>query len=189
MLARRASLGGMDAPEAGTDTSPMIDSFWQVARMRAKLTPTGYYTGERPLGLLPPPAWAFGATPGEADELLALVLSGAKTATAGALWDYQAEGEELPEPGALGIVTDGRGVPHALVVTTQVEVVPFDEVSAEHAYLEGEGDRSLASWGEVHEQFFTEHAVHSHGFSRDMPVVLQRFAVLYARSSADSVTG
>ena len=153
--------------------------------MRAELTPTGYYTGERPLGSLRPPAWAFGATPEQADELLALVLSRIKTATSGALWDYEAEGEELPTPGALGIVTDGRGVPHVLVVTTQVEIVPFDEVSAEHAYLEGEGDRSLVTWREVHERFFTEHAVHSHGFSRDMPVVLERFTVLYSETSAD----
>ena len=179
----------MDAPEPGTDGASLIDSFWQVARMRAKLNPTGYYTGERPLALLPPPAWAFGATPEQADKLLALVLSGTKTATAGALWDYEAEGEELPAPGALGIVTDGRGVPHALVVMTQVDIVPFDEVSTEHAYLEGEGDRSLATWREVHEQFFTKHAEHSHGFSPDMPVVLQRFTVLFNQTSADSFTG
>ena len=178
----------MDAPEPGTDASSMVDSFWRVARMRAKLNPTGYYTGERPLDSLPPPAWAFGATVEQADGLLALVLSGTKTATAGALWDYEAEGEELPTPGVLGIVTDGRGVPHALVVTTQVEIVRFDEVSAEHAYLEGEGDRSLATWREVHERFFTEYAVHGRGFSPDMPVVLQRFAVLY-QTAADPVTG
>jgi uncharacterized protein YhfF len=177
----------VDAPEPGTDGSSIIDSFWQVAKMRAKLNPTGYYTGERPLGSLQPPAWAFGATPEQADELLALVLAGIKTATAGALWDYEAEGEQLPTRGALGIVTDGRGVPHALVVTTQVEIVPFDEVSAEHAYLEGEGDRSLAAWREVHERFFTQNALHTRGFSRQMPVVLQRFAVLYRHPSAAAV--
>lgn len=176
----------MAAPEPGTDGSPAIDAFWQVARMRAKLNPTGYYTGERPLESLPPPAWAFGATPEEADELLGLVLSGAKTATADALWDYEEAGEELPTPGALGIVTDGRGVPHALVITTDVEVVPFDEVSAEHAHLEGEGDRSLATWRAVHERLFTDHATHGRGFSRDMPVVLQRFAVLYSHPGPGS---
>ena len=179
----------MDAPGTGTDAPSMIDTFWEIARVRAKLNPTGYYTGESALGSLTPPAWGFGATPEEADELLALVLSGTKTATAGALWDYEAEGEELPTPGELGIVTDGRGVPHALVVTTRVDVVPFDEVSAEHAYLEGEGDRSLTTWREVHERFFTKHAVHTHGFRSDMPVVLQRFAVLYGQDSADSVDG
>lgn len=174
----------MEATEPGTDESSAIESFWQVAKMRAKLNPTGYYTGERPLGSLRPPAWAFGATPEQADKHLELVLSGIKTATSDALWDYEAEGEELPTPGALGIVTDGRGVPHALVVTTQVEIVPFNEVGAEHAHLEGAGDRSLATWREVHERFFTEHAAHSRGFSPDMPVVLQRFAVLYSQTSA-----
>lgn len=173
----------MSAPEPGTEDSPLIESFWQIARTRAKLNPTGYYTGERPLGSLRPPAWAFGATPEQADELLDLVLSGTKTATASALWDYEAEGEALPTPGTLGIVTDGRGAPHALIVTTQVDVVPFDEVSAEHAYLEGEGDRLLATWREVHERFFTEHAMHRRGFSRDMPVVLERFDVLYGDQS------
>jgi hypothetical protein len=109
----------MGAAERGTDSGSTVDAFWQVARMRAKLNPTGYYTGQRPLESLPPPSWAFGATPDEADEQLALVLSGAKTATAAALQDYEAAGEELPAPGALGIVTDGRGTPHALVMTTQ----------------------------------------------------------------------
>ena len=69
-------------------------------------------------------------------------------------------------------------------MTTQVDIVPFDEVSAEHAYLEGEGDRSLANWRELHERFFTEHALHGDGFSPDMPVVLQRFVVLYSQTSA-----
>ena len=174
----------MDAPDAQTDTSSIVAAFWEVARVRAKLNPTGYYTGERPEGLLPPPAWAFGATPDEADALLALVLSGDKTATAGALWDYEAEAEDLPEPGALAIVTDGRGIPHALIATTRVDVVPFDEVTAEHAFLEGEGDRSLATWRQVHEKFFTDNAVHDRGFRSDMPVVLQRFTVLYRHTSA-----
>lgn len=178
----------MDEPQPGPDASPMVDAFWQVARVRARLDPTGYYTGERPLGALPPPAWAFGATPEQADALLALVLAGTKTATASALWDYEAEGEEPPSVGDLGIVTDGRGVPHALITTTAVEVVPFDEVGAEHAHLEGEGDRSLASWREAHRRFFTEHAAHGRGFSPDMPVVLERFAVLH-RSSPGPVAG
>jgi uncharacterized protein YhfF len=176
----------MDAPEPDTDGSAMIDAFWRVARMRAKLNPTGYYTGERPLASLTPPAWAFGATPEQADDILALVLSGAKTATSDALRDYEAAGEELPSPGALGIVTDGRGVPHALVMTTEVEVVPFGEVSAEHAYLEGEGDRSLATWREVHRQRFTDQVEHGRAFSEDLPVVLQRFALLYSHPGPGS---
>lgn len=164
-----------------TDTTPPTDveAFWNLARFHAKLNAAPTYFGPTTLEVLPPPAWSFGATPEHADELLRLVLDGTKTATASALWDYEAEGEDLPQPGTLGIVLDGVGHPHALIETTDVEVVPFDEVDEAHAHLEGEGDRTLAHWRAVHERFFTEHAAHDRGFSPDMPVVLERFRVLY----------
>ena len=136
--------------------------------------------GVNQLAVLRPPAWAFGATPEQADELLELVLAGTKTATASALWDYEAEGEDLPTEGTLGIVTDGEGRPRALVVTSRVRTVPFDEVDAEHATAEGEGDRSLEFWRRVHEDFFTQHASHDRGFATDMPVVLEELRVLYS---------
>src|SRR5699024_10727697 len=118
----------------------------------------------------------FGATPEQSDELLGLVLEGAKTATASSYADYAKEGEELPAPGTLGIVLDGSGHPRALVVTTEARVVPFDQVDADHARAEGEGDGSLECWREVHERFFAEAAG---GFRPDMPVVLERFEVVY----------
>ncbi|HIZ96948.1 MAG TPA: ASCH domain-containing protein [Candidatus Janibacter merdipullorum] len=157
-----------------------IEAFWQRAQQHADLASVSSYTGANPLALLRPPAWAFGVTPELADELLALVLAGTKTATASALWDYEAEGEDLPSEGTLGIVVDGSGHPRALVVTTRVRTVLFDEVDAEHAYAEGEGDRSLANWRRVHEDFFTEHAAHDRGFAPDMPVVLEELRVLHA---------
>ena len=57
--------------------------------------------------------------------------------------------------------------------------MPFDEVDEEHARLEGEGDLSLAFWREVHERFFIDVATHDHGFQPDMPVVCERFRVVY----------
>ena len=159
-----------------------IEAYWRVARSQARLTEIPGYFGPSALEVLTPPAWAFGATAEHADELLALVLEGTKTATASALWDFEAEGEELPQTGALSIVLDGAGHPRALIETTDVTVVPFDEVSAEHAYLEGEGDRTLADWREVHQRFFTEHPLHDRGFATDMPIVLERFRLLHPRS-------
>lgn len=156
-----------------------VRSFWDLARFRAKLNNAPSYFGPTTLEVVPPPAWQFGATPEQADELLALVLDGTKTATASMLWDFEAEGERLPEPGTLSIILDGREHPRALIETTAVEVVAFDEVDDEHAYLEGEGDRSLGFWRDVHERHFTEHATHDRGFSRDLPVVLERFRVVY----------
>ena len=154
-----------------------LDAFWDIAREHADLAGVPVFFGANPVRTLRPPAWAFGATPEQADELLGLVLDGTKTATASSHADYAKEGEELPTPGTLGIVLDGAGHPRALVVTTEARVVPFDEVDADHARDEGEGDRSLEHWRAVHERAFTEHA--AGGFQPDMPVVLERFRVLF----------
>lgn len=155
-----------------------IDAFWTDAKIRAGLNPASAYTGPNAADSVPPPAWSFGADPATADALIELVLAGVKTATAGALWDYEAEDEPLPTSGSLAILLDGAQQPRALIRTTDVRIVPFDEVDAEHAHLEGEGDRSLVSWRDIHRRFFTEHAGHDRGFADDMPVVLERFEVL-----------
>lgn len=154
-----------------------LDAFWKIAREHAELSGVPVFSGANPVRTLRPPAWGFGATPEQSDELLGLVLDGTKTATSSARADYVTQGEELPEPGMLGIVLDGAGHPRALVVTTEARIVPFDQVDADHARDEGEGDLSLEYWREVHERFFTEHA--EGGFQPDMPVVLERFRVLY----------
>lgn len=156
-----------------------LNGFWNEAKRRIHLEEVSVYMGPSPLAAVPPPAWSFGGTAEQADELLALVLDGTKTATASALSDYDADESPLPEPGSMGIVLDGAGSPRALLVTTDVRVVPFDEVDEEHARLEGEGDLTLAHWREVHERFFAEHAEDGHGFAPDMPVVLERFKVVY----------
>ena len=172
-------MSGTDTMTTRTADDDELEAFWAEARTRARLDSIGVYGGSTVLGSLRPPAWAFGATPEQADELLELVLTGDKTATAGALWDYEAEGEPLPQVGGLSIVLDGAGHPRALIATTEVSVVPFDEVDADHAAAEGEDDRTLESWRRIHEHFFTLHAEHDRGFQRDMPVVLERFRLLY----------
>lgn len=127
-----------------------------------------------------PDAWAFGATAAHADELLALVLDGTKTGTATAMQDVEADGESVPEVGQVSVILDGRDQPRAVIVTTAVEVVPFSAVSAEHAHSEGEGDRTLGAWREIHEGFWREHCQGADGFSEDMLVVCERFEMVFA---------
>ncbi len=150
-----------------------IEAFWIDARIRAGVNRIAVVTGPSPADSVVPPAWSFGATPQQADRLLDLVLDGVKTATASALCDYETDDDPLPEPGELSIVLDGAGHPRALLATTDVRVVPFDEVDADHAAAEGEGDRTLAYWRREHERFFREHS--SGGFDPRMPVVLEHF--------------
>jgi uncharacterized protein YhfF len=154
-----------------------LDAFWHEARRALGLARVPGVTAAEVPALPRPPAWAFGATPEQADELLSLVLAGTKTATASAHADYATDGEDVPTPGELSIVLDGAGHPRALLVTTEVHVVPFSDVDAHHARDEGEGDRSLDHWRAVHERFFREHA--RDGFSSTMLVVLERFRLLY----------
>lgn len=123
--------------------------------------------------------WAFGGGP---DLLAELARSGVKTATSSAGTLYELEGKPLPEVGEFSVVLDGRDQAVCVIRTTKVYTVPFDHVTAEHAYKEGEGDRSLAYWRQVHEEFFrAELAEAGLEFSASMPVVCEEFEVVYPK--------
>lgn len=203
----------MDEPTpTGQDRSQRdraIAAFWADARIRGKLNRIEVYAGGQVSDTLPPPAWSFGDEddPATADRLLDLVLEGRKTATASAYRDYEEEARQrgagpaddapgdtltrtgvdldlaLPEPGLLSIILDGAGQPRALVRITDVEVCRFADVSAEHARLEGEGDRSLEEWRSVHREAFAATAPHGEPVDDDTLVVLERFEVLVPASA------
>lgn len=166
-------------PTDGADEA--VEAFWVEARRRAKLESLPGYFGPSVLASVRPPAWAFGADRVTADELIGLVLDGEKTATASAAEDYVGDESPLPEAGSLSIVLDGSGRPRALIGTTEVRVVAFDKVDADHAAAEGEGDGSLAQWRAEHERFFTENDPLGRGFRPDMPVALERFRLLHPK--------
>lgn len=152
-----------------------LAEFWAAARVAEPTLPQ-----ERP------EAWAFGATAAQADDLLALVLAGVKTGTASVLAECEREGVPVPRVGDASIVLDGWGRPRAVIVTTAVDIVPFAEVSADHAWSEGEGDRSLRFWRETHERFWREHSDNAVGFRPDMPIVCERFRLVYRGAGAAS---
>jgi hypothetical protein len=133
------------------------------------------------LSIKPPPAWAFGANAQQADELLQLVLEGRKTATASTFWDYETNNESLPTSGELHIILDGSRQPQAVIEITAVNIVPFIEVTAQHAYAEGEGDRSLDFWRKAHQEFWNTYAENPRGFDPAMPVVCESFLLIYPR--------
>ena len=126
-------------------------------------------------------AWAFGEAP---DELLELVLQGVKTATSSAFDLYELEGESVPQAGEYSVLLDSCGNAVCVIQTTKVYVERFDKVSEEHAYKEGEGDRSLDYWREVHENFFTN-CLKEVGlaFDGNRKVVCEEFEVVYSLSS------
>lgn len=132
-------------------------------------------------------AESFGDSPQMADELGALVASGAKTATCSALWEYEAEGEPLTETGAKCIVLDGQDEPLCVIETVEVEIWPYNEVDARFAYNEGEGDRSLKHWKDAHWRFFTRSLAEiGREPTPKMPLVCERFRVVYRRPDTEN---
>lgn len=122
-------------------------------------------------------AWAFGD---DADLLADLVVRGEKTATASAYVLYELEGEPLPKAEEYSVVLDSKENAVCIIQTKKVSVVPFSSVTAEHAYKEGEGDKSLSYWREVHEQFFREE-LEKVGleFTPELLVVCEEFDLVY----------
>ena len=122
-------------------------------------------------------AWAFGVEP---DLLADLVFKGEKTATASAYDLYALEGELLPQEGTFDIILDSQNQAVCIVEITRVSVQPFNQVSAQHAFNEGEGDKSLAYWRQVHEDCFAEWMREAGlTFTHESKVVLEEFRKVY----------
>ena len=129
-------------------------------------------------------AWAFG---GDADYLAGLVRQGIKTATCSALVFYEEDGERIPQTGDYSVVLDSAGAAVCIIQTEEVTICAFRDISAEHAWKEGEGDRSLAYWRRVHKEFFTEELRPSgRTFQEDMKLVCETFRVVFPRESSSA---
>ena len=126
-----------------------------------------------------PEAWGFGDNAQLADQLGNLVLQGIKTATCGAVWEYEQEGEPIPKTCDLSIILDGNGQPICIIETTEIRIIPFNEVDAQFAYEEGEDDRSLESWRREHWKVFNRVAQNPDLVSETMPLVCERFRLIW----------
>ncbi|WP_313465049.1 ASCH domain-containing protein [Achromobacter sp.] len=113
----------------------------------------------------------FGDSPELADELLALVLAGTKTATCGALHHFN-DKEPVPAVGRRDVVLDGLGRPACVIETTSVLIQRFDQVDEAFALAEGEGPYD--AWREAHVAYFERNG----GYAPDMMLVCERFRVV-----------
>ena len=155
---------------AVSDTQARQRAFWQAAcRAVPGLPASADYQ-----------VWHFGDSEALARDLADLVLHGPKRATAGLLWDAELDPTMMPEQGGYSLVTDHVGAPLLIIQTTGVEVRPYDKVEADFAAAEGEGDGSLQFWRDAHWAYFSRRcAAMGRTPSNDMPVILERFALIY----------
>ena len=89
--------------------------------------------------------------------------------------------EKIPKKGDLNIITNWNKVPQAIILTTKIELIKFNEITAKFAQREGEGDKSLAYWKKVHKAYFKrEMQGYKEKFSKDMIIVCQYFNKIYS---------
>lgn len=95
------------------------------------------------------------------------------------LWSNESDNKPNPRTGDFCIVTSFSGEAVCVIETTMIEILPFEEIGAEFAAIEGDG--SLQHWRAVHEAFFSRECKRF-GRSPDprMPVVCERFEMVFA---------
>lgn len=120
------------------------ETFWQNFKLTHNLTAHDLIE-----------ACQFGDNKETADELANLINHGIKTATTSAYELYESN-DPVPKVGKYTIILDGNDLPICVVKDVVVEIIQYDLISAEHAYHEGDGDRSYQYWRKVHDQFFQQ---------------------------------
>lgn len=151
--------------------SMMVNEFWQEFLLQNNKDSNTQYIE----------CFHFELTERLANELLELVLLGKKCATASSRLAFEKENSRMPQPGDYSIVTDWNGIPHCVIETTAVTVLPFNEMTYDICSREGEDD-TLKSWQDGHRRFFTEDGKQlGYQFSEDMPVVFEDFKVVFKK--------
>jgi uncharacterized protein YhfF len=155
---------------------PQVDTE-QVAQFWGRFRSTGAVAPSAPV---PENVGPFGDSVELADELIELVVSGPKRATASALVQYEVEGASPQWPGSLWIAPDGAGQARAVLQTTEIRVGPLNSVDYSFAWDEGEGDRTREWWLDAHEWYFRRY-LPTIGVTFDpaMAAVFERFDVVF----------
>ncbi len=123
--------------------------------------------------------WCFGGAP---DKLAGLVMQKIKYATASARDIYDIDDSEpLPESGDYSVILDSKDNALCIIQTKKTSVIPFNQLKAEDACKEGEGDLSLEYWRKVHIEFFTDvYKEYGLTFKEDINVLFEEFDLIYS---------
>ena len=153
--------------------TPAAEAVWQ--RYLGTLHPAHPHRRVRP------DAYAFGDSPGLADELAELIRIGRKQATTSLPAEIAAEGQRPPAAGDVSIVLRSDGTPVAIIESVDVHEVPFHAVDEGFAAEEGEGDGTLAWWRRAHRAYF-DRAAQRLGipFDEASTVICERFRLVWA---------
>ncbi len=160
----------MITPQASW-ASPEAEAFWSTCQQHIATPPSDRSYRVRHLG----------DNAAMAELLLNLILSGEKTVTFTSPWLFEGDQNLTPVAGGYTVLTDFEGRPGALLRTTSVKTLPFNEVTEADTQYEGPGARPLEAWRRIHWDFFTRVLeLKGKAPTEDMPVTVEQFEVVCA---------
>lgn len=118
-------------------------------------------------------SFKFGDSAELCARLISLVRKGKKTATCGALRDFEPGGEDMPVVGRCDIATNWDDSPAMVIRTVSVERMAFDKIDEAFALAEGENE-DYRGWRRDHIEFFKRNG----GFTGKMEIVCERFELV-----------
>jgi uncharacterized protein YhfF len=122
----------------------------------------------------------FGNSAAISNVILPLILSGEKTGTFALESEFEHAPTEVPRAGDHYVVTHFGGEPALLYRLTEVERVPFAQISHAHVQVEGPNARTVPVWRKIHWAYWGG-ILRAQGREprEDMPVLFQRFEVIF----------
>ena len=128
-------------------------------------------------------AWGFGGVEeNDTDKLAELVLQGKKFGTASSYDEYVMEDitDEIPKVGDYSVILNSKDEAICVIKDYDVYIRSFGDVPPFHAYAEGEGNRSLEYWRNVHTSFFKECLDETDmPFNQESKIICEKFSVEY----------
>ncbi|MEQ1800362.1 MAG: ASCH domain-containing protein [Gammaproteobacteria bacterium] len=124
------------------------------------------------------PTRRFGRTAELCERLTGYVLDRQKTGVFSQPEDFP-DGR-LPEAGDFAVLVNFSDEPRCLIRYDECTVLPVNQVGPEHVAVETAALRDVAAWRKFHRSYWEPVlAARGEAFSDDLPIVFQRFTVLY----------
>lgn len=118
--------------------------------------------------------WCFSDNKQESDYLFNLVKIGEKIATS---YLYLNKRDIMEDK--ISILTNWDGTEELRLKTIRIYKCRFKDISSEHAFKEGEGDKSLSYYKSIHKSFFEKECEKiGKKFSENTEIVCEEFVVL-----------
>jgi len=161
-------------PHSVSWATPESDAFWSTCQEKLAITPanSSYHVRQ------------FGNNAALSDVLVGLIISGQKTGTYQLPWLLEGDEDLTPVVGGYSVVTDFDDKPRALLLTTSLRTLPYNQITEEETQYEGPNARVLAVWQAIHWPFWS-HELELKGkvAAKDMPVTVETFDVICESAS------